>query len=155
MDWDKNRNRNFCLSSAFPHSTSRNRLEDPSLEEWNEVYKRIKALGNGSTNITLYHAPYLVGYIGILLGTRLKEGEKELKQITLPPSMALVMQQRPGFLSFSLFFFFFTDVKHRSTPGYRKKQGSQCNIYPNHTKPAFHPLAGHSTKSLIVFDKAH
>lgn len=36
-----------------------------------------------------------------------------------------------------------------------RRMGSQCNIYPNRTKPAFHPLSGHSTKSIIVFDKTH
>lgn len=153
MNWDKRWNRNYCLSSAFPHSTTQSRLEDPSLEKWNEVYKRITALGNGSTNISLCHAQYLVWYIGILLGTLLKR-EKRAEADHIASSMALMMQQRPRFLSF-FFFSLFLDVKHRSTTGYRENQGSQCNIYPNCTKPAFHPLTGHSTKSLIVFDKAH
>lgn len=106
MNWDKRWNRNYCLSSAFPHSTTQSRLEDPSLEKWNEVYKRITALGNGSTNITLCHAPYLVWYIGILLGTLLKR-EKRAEADHIASSMALMMQQRPGFLSFFFFFLCF------------------------------------------------
>lgn len=40
-----------------------------------------------------------------------------------------------------------------SNTGYRKKQGSQCNIYPKHTKPPFHGRPGRPSQPIIIWTK--
>lgn len=99
------------------------------LQDENEVCgHRDKALGNGSANTTLCHAA--VRHTRIRLGTNMKRA-KVLEQITLPREQH--KWWNGGLDSFG-------HKQHRSNTGYRKKLGSQCNIYPNRTKPAFHPL---------------
>lgn len=64
-------------------------------------------------------------------------------------SRSLGLQRRPGHRSVGPDSW--GHKQARSNTGYRKKQGSQCNIYPKHTKPPFHRRPGPPCQPIIIW----
>lgn len=150
VNWDEGRNGNstplisICVASLYSHSQQAGvDLRNPLNVKGMRPIKETRPWEMAALTSLCAMLQILSGTLGCFFGMRM-HSERQQGRITRHWSSRALDS-----------FFFFLDTKHRSNTGYRKKQGSQCNIYPNHTKPAFHPLSGHSTKSLIVFDKTH
>lgn len=118
------------LYSHTQHGQSR--AEALTYSKGTVLYNKNKALGNGSTNISLCHAPDPVQCIGILLETH-RETRKRAAADHYASSKAPVMELRPVF-----YFFFLSDTGQ--TQGTERSRGRNATSTKPHKASFSFPL---------------